>query len=74
MNMHFTSGGQSIGASASASVFPMNIQDSFPLGLAGWISLKSKGSQESFPTPQFKTINSSMLTFPYGPTLTATHD
>ena len=38
----FTSGGQSIGASASASVLPMNIQDWFPLGLTGLISLKSK--------------------------------
>ena len=34
----FASGGQSIGASASASVLPMNIQDWFPLGLTGWIS------------------------------------
>ena len=39
----FASGGQSIGASASASVLPMNIQDWFPLGLTGWISLQSKG-------------------------------
>ena len=38
----FTSGGQSIGASASASVLPMNIQDWFPLGLTGWIYLLSK--------------------------------
>ena len=37
-----TSGGQSIGVSASASVFPMNIQDWFPLGLTGLISLQSK--------------------------------
>ena len=35
----FASGDQSIGASASASVLPMNIQDWFPLGLTGWISL-----------------------------------
>ena len=39
----FTSGGKSIGASASASVLPMNIQDWFPLGWMGWISLQSKG-------------------------------
>ena len=39
----FTSGGQSIGASASASVLPLNIQDWSPLGLTGWISLQSKG-------------------------------
>ena len=38
----FTSDGQSFGVSASASVLPMNIQDWFPLGLAGWISLQSK--------------------------------
>ena len=39
----FASGGQSIGASASASVFPMNIQCWFPLGLTGLFSLLSKG-------------------------------
>ena len=39
----FASGGQSIGVSASASVLPMNIQDWFPLGWTGWISLQSKG-------------------------------
>ena len=42
MSQFFTSGGQSIGTSASASVLPMNIQDWFLLGLSGWISLKSK--------------------------------
>ena len=39
----FLSDGQSIGVSASASVLPMNIQDWFPLGWTGWISLQSKG-------------------------------
>ena len=39
----FASGGQSIGVSASTSVFPMNIQDQFSLGWTGWISLQSKG-------------------------------
>ena len=43
MNQFFTSGSQSFGASASASVLPMNIQDWFPLGLTGLISLQSKG-------------------------------
>ena len=43
MNQYFTSGGQSIGISASASVLAMNIQDWFLLGLTGWISLQSKG-------------------------------
>ena len=42
-NQFFTSGGQSTGVSASASVLPMNGQDWFPLGLTGWISLQSKG-------------------------------
>ena len=43
MSQFFTSGGQSIGVSASVSVFPMNIQDWLPLGWTGWISLWSKG-------------------------------
>ena len=43
MNQYFASSDQSIGASASASVLPMNIQDWFPWGLTGWISLQSKG-------------------------------
>ena len=44
----FTSGGQSIGVSASASVLPMNIQDWFPFGWTGWISLQSKGLSRVF--------------------------
>ena len=48
MNHFFASGGQSIGVSASASVLPMNIQDWFPLGLTGWISLQSKGLSRVF--------------------------
>ena len=43
MSPFFTSGGQSIGASASASVLPMSIQGWFPLGLTGLISLQSTG-------------------------------
>ena len=43
MSQFFTSGGQSIGVSASASVRPMNIQDWSPLGWTGWIPLQSKG-------------------------------
>ena len=42
MSQFFASGGQSIGVSASTSVYPMNIQDSFPLGWTAWISLQSK--------------------------------
>ena len=44
----FSPGGQSIGDSASASVLPMNIQDWFPLGWTGWISLQSKGLSRVF--------------------------
>ena len=44
----FTSGGQSIGVSASASVLPMNSQDWSPLGWTGWISLQSKGLSRVF--------------------------
>ena len=42
MSHLFAQGGQSIGASASASVLPMNIQGLFPLGLTGLISLQAK--------------------------------
>ena len=48
MSQFFTSGGQSIGVSASASVLPMNIQDWFPLGLTGWIFLQSIGLSRVF--------------------------
>ena len=48
MNQLFTSGGQSIGVSASASVLPMNTQDWSPLVLTGWISLQSKGLSRVF--------------------------
>ena len=65
MSQLFASGGQNIGASASASVFPVNIRDWFPLGLTGLISLQSKDSQESSQTPQFESINSLVLSFLY---------
>ena len=48
MNQLFTSGGQSTGVSASAPVLPMNIQDWFPLGWTGWISLQPKGLSRVF--------------------------
>ena len=48
MSQFFAWGGQSIGVSALASVLPMNIQDWFPLGLSGWISLQSKGLSRIF--------------------------
>ena len=48
MSQLFTSDGQSIGVSASASFLPMNIQDWIPLGWTGWISLQSKGLSRVF--------------------------
>ena len=48
MSQFCTSGGQSIGVSASASVLPMNIQEWFPLGWTGWISFQSKGLSRVF--------------------------
>ena len=62
----FASGGQSIGVSASASVLPVNTQD--------WSPCSPRDSQESSPTPQFKSINSSALSFLDSPTLTSIHD
>ena len=61
---------KSIGASASASVLPMNIQDWFPLGWTGWISLLSKGLSRDFSnstaqTHQFFSAWPSILTFIY---------
>ena len=44
----FITGGQSTGASVSASVLPMNIQDWFPLEWTGWISLQSEGLSKVF--------------------------
>ena len=66
ISQFFASGGQSIGASVSASVLPMNIQDWFPLGWTGLIS-SLRNSQKSSPTPQYKSINFSVLSFLYGP-------
>ena len=74
MSQLFTWGGQSIGVSASTSALPMNTQDWSPLGWTGRISLRSRDSQESSSTPQFKSINSSVLSFLYSPTLTSISD
>ena len=74
MSQFFASGDQSIGASASASVLPMNIQDWFPLGWTGWISFKSKGLSRVFSNTQSKNISSLAVSFLYGPTLTSIHD
>ena len=84
MSQLFVSGGQGIGVSASTSVLPMNSQDWFPLGWTGWISLQSKGlsrvfsntinSSPSIQHHQFKSINSSALSFLYSPTFISIHD
>ena len=57
-----------------SSVLPMNIQDWFPLGLMVGSPCSPRDAQESSPTPQFKSINSSALGFPYNPTLTYIND
>ena len=76
MCQFFTSGGQSIRDSASASVLPMNVQDWFPLELTGLISWSCslRDSQESSPTPPFKSNNSLVLSFLYSLILTSIYD
>ena len=76
MSWFFASGGQRIGVSSSASVLPMNIQDWFPLGLIGLISLQSKGLSRVFSRIQkheFFWSPSSLLTFK-GNTLVVTYN
>ena len=70
MSQFFASGGQSTGASTSASVLPMNIQSWFPLRLTGLISLQSKGLSWVFSNTKFTSINSLVLSLLYGPALT----
>ena len=73
MGQFFASGGQSIGVSASASVLPLNIQDWFPLGWTGWISLQSKGLSRVFSSttiqkhqiPQCSAFFMVQLSHPY---------
>ena len=74
MSQFFTSGGQSIGASISASVLPMNTQDWFVLGFTGLISIQAKGLFESSPTPQFKRIHFLMFSLRCGPTLNSVYN
>ena len=74
MSQFFPSDGQSIGASVSASVLPMNIQDWFPVGWTGWTSLQSKRFSKVFSNTIFKSISSLAVSFLYGPTLTSIHD
>ena len=79
MSQFFASGGQSIGASASASALPVNIQNWFPLGLTGLISLRSKGLSRVFSNTtvqkhQFFSAQLSLWSNSHGPTLTSIHD
>ena len=60
--------------SASASVLPMNIQDLFPLGLTGWISLQSKGLWKVFSNTTVQKHQFFALSFLYSITLTSIHD
>ena len=68
MSQLFESGGQSIGASASALVLPMNIQDWFPLVLMV-SSPCPRDPQESSPAPKYESISSLTLSLLYGPIL-----
>ena len=70
----FTWGGQSIGVSTLASFLPKNTQDSSPLEWTVVSPWSLWDSQESSPTPQFKSINSSALSFLHSPTLTSICD
>ena len=72
MNQFLASGGQSIGA--SASVLPVKIQDWFPLGLTGWISLQSEGLSRVFSNTTVQSINYLVFSFLYTPILTSIHD
>ena len=74
VSQFFTSGGQSIGVSASVSVLPMNIQDWFPLGWTDWIFLQSKGLSRVFSNTTVQKHYSWVLSFLYSPTLTSIHD
>ena len=74
MSQIFTSGGQSIGVSASTSVLPMNTQDWSPLGWTGWISLQSKGLSRVFSNTTVQKHQSLALSFLYSPTLISIHD
>ena len=74
MSQLFSSGGQSFGASASASVLPMNIQCWFPLGLTGLISLLTKGLPRVFSSTTVQKHQSLVVSLLYCPTLTSLQD
>ena len=74
MSQFFPSGGQSIGVSVSAPVLPMNIQEWFPFGWTGWYPCNPRDSEESSPTPQFRSISSLLVSFLYSSTFTSIYD
>ena len=75
MSQFFSSGGQSIGASVSASVLPVNFQNLFPLRWTGLISLLSKGLSTVFSnTTVQKHQFFGLLSLLYGPTHTSIHN
>ena len=74
MSQLFSSGGQTIGVSASTSVLPVNTLYWSPLGWTGWISLQSKGLSRVFSNTTAQKLSSSALSFLYSPTLTSIHD
>ena len=74
MSQLFTWGGQSTGVSASASFVPKNNKVWSSSEWIGWISLQSKELSRVFSNTQFKSINSSALSFLHNPTFTSIHD
>ena len=74
MSCLFTTSGQSFGASALVSILPMNIQDWFPLGWTGRISLQSKGLSRVFSNTTLRKYQFFSAQPSYGPTLTSIHD
>ena len=74
MSQLFAWGGQSTGVSVSTSFLPKKSQGWSPSEWSGWISLQSNGLSRVFSRPQFKSINSSALSFLYSSTLKSIHD
>ena len=72
ISQFFPLGGQGFGV--SATILSTDIQNLFPSGLTGWTSLQSKGPSRVSPTTQFKSINSSVLSFLYVPNFTSIYD
>ena len=74
MSQLFALCGQSVGASVSASILLLNIQGWFSLGWTGLISLQSKGLSRVFSNTTVQSINFSVFSFLYSPTLTSIHE